>query len=223
MGTSRVTCTAFGCLAEASRRTLFCPACWARIAKTTRAAILNAALKVYRRGFIRLAALELAQQQGLVVGPLTPYNVPVVAASSAARPNSAKRRRQRQQQAAQHGYVSFVDSRYAKLRPGWVRKRARVLDRDEHTCVYCGAPADTVDHLIPVADCGSHGVENLVACCRPCNAKKGDGPVLRMRFAQLRTPRVGTRSTTRAKKGASPVAPDALDADDLDAVLMVAD
>ena len=48
-----------------------------------------------------------------------------------------------------------------------------VLARDNHTCVYCGNKATTIDHVDPRADYGPHLWENVVAACAPCNNKKG--------------------------------------------------
>jgi len=39
-------------------------------------------------------------------------------------------------------------------------------------CVYCGAPATTVDHVTPLAKGGRHAVSNLVPACQPCNSSK---------------------------------------------------
>lgn len=54
----------------------------------------------------------------------------------------------------------------------WQRARARVLDRDGHRCYRCGQPADTVDHVVPVARGGSHDDSNLAAVCAACHAAK---------------------------------------------------
>jgi hypothetical protein len=62
-------------------------------------------------------------------------------------------------------------------RPGrwaWTKLRLRVLERDHHRCVYCGAPATEVDHVIPFADGGPSTMSNCVASCRPCNRR---GPI----------------------------------------------
>ncbi len=55
----------------------------------------------------------------------------------------------------------------------WRKTRARVLARDRQTCRYCGAPADTVDHVDPVANGGTDDDTNLAAACEPCNRAKG--------------------------------------------------
>lgn len=50
---------------------------------------------------------------------------------------------------------------------------AAVLARDGRVCVYCKVrKATTVDHVIPKSRGGRHEWENVVAACRPCNAKK---------------------------------------------------
>lgn len=41
-------------------------------------------------------------------------------------------------------------------------------------CVYCGEPADTLDHLEPLARGGIHSVSNLVPACGTCNRSKKD-------------------------------------------------
>lgn len=64
-----------------------------------------------------------------------------------------------------------------------------VLARDDHTCQYCGARADSVDHVQPRSRGGEHTWENVVACCRACNARKGDRMLgdLRMRLQRRPT------------------------------------
>ncbi len=42
------------------------------------------------------------------------------------------------------------------------------------TCVYCGAPAEEADHLMPLARGGLHCTENLVPACQHCNRRKSD-------------------------------------------------
>lgn len=52
--------------------------------------------------------------------------------------------------------------------------RRTVLLRDQHRCAYCGARADTVDHVLPRSRGGRHSWENVVAACRRCNHRKAD-------------------------------------------------
>lgn len=53
--------------------------------------------------------------------------------------------------------------------------RHMVLNRDGHTCVYCGATHVPLqlDHVIPRSRGGADTPDNLVASCRSCNASKG--------------------------------------------------
>jgi 5-methylcytosine-specific restriction endonuclease McrA len=55
----------------------------------------------------------------------------------------------------------------------WKDQRLRVLKRDGYICQYCGQDATQVDHVIPRKVGGSHDLDNLVACCAPCNTRKG--------------------------------------------------
>lgn len=43
-----------------------------------------------------------------------------------------------------------------------------------HECVYCGAIANSLDHVIPQSKGGKTVASNLVAACKPCNGNKGD-------------------------------------------------
>lgn len=57
----------------------------------------------------------------------------------------------------------------------WSRLRMLVLQRDNHTCVYCGCAPRTlcVDHKTPLCQGGGNELNNLAAACRRCNTKKG--------------------------------------------------
>lgn len=50
--------------------------------------------------------------------------------------------------------------------------RRAVFARDDHRCQYCNRPAENIDHVIPRSRGGAHIWENVVASCRPCNARK---------------------------------------------------
>jgi 5-methylcytosine-specific restriction endonuclease McrA len=52
--------------------------------------------------------------------------------------------------------------------------RRAVMARDSHTCQYCGARADSIDHVVPRSKGGPHTWDNVVAACRPCNVRKRD-------------------------------------------------
>ena len=51
------------------------------------------------------------------------------------------------------------------------RNRAELLATDP-PCYYCGAPATTADHLVPISEGGSHDRTNLVPACAHCNTSK---------------------------------------------------
>ena len=52
--------------------------------------------------------------------------------------------------------------------------RRAVFVRDEHRCQYCGAHADSIDHVMPRSRGGRNEWENVAAACRPCNLHKRD-------------------------------------------------
>jgi 5-methylcytosine-specific restriction endonuclease McrA len=52
--------------------------------------------------------------------------------------------------------------------------RRGVFARDGHRCQYCGAAADSIDHVVPRSRGGLHTWENVVAACRGCNVRKRD-------------------------------------------------
>src|SRR6266404_5116320 len=55
--------------------------------------------------------------------------------------------------------------------------RKNILLRDRNTCQYCGevlASSElTLDHVVPRSRGGLSTWENVVACCHPCNRRKG--------------------------------------------------
>lgn len=56
--------------------------------------------------------------------------------------------------------------------PEYDRRRSELLQPGV-LCIYCGAPADTMDHVTPIAKGGDHSPANTVAACARCNASKG--------------------------------------------------
>lgn len=54
--------------------------------------------------------------------------------------------------------------------------RKNVFRRDDNACQYCGVHSSdlTLDHVLPRSRGGPTSWENVVACCRRCNAKKRD-------------------------------------------------
>ena len=72
---------------------------------------------------------------------------------------------------------SVVKLRYVVKAPHRRRvalNRRAVFARDDHRCQYCGAHADSIDHVFPRSRGGTHTWDNVVAACRACNIRKRD-------------------------------------------------
>ncbi|HEU5343585.1 MAG TPA: HNH endonuclease [Ktedonobacterales bacterium] len=69
--------------------------------------------------------------------------------------------------------------------------RANIMLRDEEICQYCGKHFRelTLDHVIPRSRGGMSTWENLVACCRSCNGRKGNRLPQEVGMKLLRQPR----------------------------------
>ncbi len=71
--------------------------------------------------------------------------------------------------------------------------RKGILLRDSCTCQYCRskfAPKElTMDHVLPRSRGGESTWENLVACCFPCNNKKGNRTPQEAGFLLAKQPR----------------------------------
>lgn len=52
--------------------------------------------------------------------------------------------------------------------------RSFIFSRSNNQCVYCGAKATEIDHIVPRANGGTDSTYNLVASCRACNEKKSN-------------------------------------------------
>lgn len=52
--------------------------------------------------------------------------------------------------------------------------RSFIFSRSGGKCVYCGAKATEIDHVIPRAKGGTNSVYNLVASCKACNQMKSN-------------------------------------------------
>jgi len=67
--------------------------------------------------------------------------------------------------------------------------RRAVFARDSGRCVYCTAPATSIDHVVPRSRGGEHVWENVVSCCRRCNHAKADRGLMELGWRLRRTPR----------------------------------
>ncbi|MCL6628389.1 MAG: HNH endonuclease [Armatimonadetes bacterium] len=95
-----------------------------------------------------------------------------------------------------HGTIdspSVLKLRYHVKRPVPELRLSRrsILARDNYTCQYCGHQSKdlTIDHLIPKRLGGKSTWENLVCCCKKCNAKKGDKTLDQVNMTLVRQPR----------------------------------
>jgi 5-methylcytosine-specific restriction endonuclease McrA len=79
--------------------------------------------------------------------------------------------------------------------------RKNILLRDRNTCQYCGLvlPSGelTLDHVVPRSRGGSSTWENLVACCHPCNRRKGNHLLSETEMKLVKEPRPFTLHTSR--------------------------
>ncbi|MCL6521841.1 MAG: HNH endonuclease [Firmicutes bacterium] len=57
------------------------------------------------------------------------------------------------------------------------RIRRQVLQRDRYRCAWCGAPGNTIDHLLPWSQGGLTTLDNCVCSCQECNGRRGDRSV----------------------------------------------
>ncbi len=77
------------------------------------------------------------------------------------------------------GYINHA-IHGAELVPKKVTKhrfRKQIFEAWDHSCAYCGEPADTLDHVVPRVQGGLTIRKNLLAACRVCNGSKCADPV----------------------------------------------
>lgn len=70
--------------------------------------------------------------------------------------------------------------------------RRAVFARDGGRCVYCHAPATSIDHVHPRSRGGMHVWENVVSCCRRCNHTKADRVITELGWRMPRQPAAPT-------------------------------
>jgi 5-methylcytosine-specific restriction endonuclease McrA len=67
--------------------------------------------------------------------------------------------------------------------------RRALFARDGGRCVYCAAPATSIDHVIPRSRGGDHSWENVVSACQRCNHAKADKPLKELGWRLRSSPR----------------------------------
>jgi 5-methylcytosine-specific restriction endonuclease McrA len=79
--------------------------------------------------------------------------------------------------------------------------RKNILMRDRYTCQYClrilPSSELTLDHVVPRSRSGETTWENLVACCHPCNNRKGNRTPEEAGMKLTRVPRPFSLHTSR--------------------------
>lgn len=51
--------------------------------------------------------------------------------------------------------------------------RTEIMTRWSWRCVYCDAPAEHMDHFVPLSKGGNDIESNMLPACAPCNLSKG--------------------------------------------------
>lgn len=80
-------------------------------------------------------------------------------------------RKRRQAERNRERAAMITARRATRLGPGWDRMRRQVL-AEEPACPICWAPAEEVDHIVPLARGGDSSRPNLQALCRACHEGK---------------------------------------------------
>jgi 5-methylcytosine-specific restriction endonuclease McrA len=85
-------------------------------------------------------------------------------------------------------------TRYVRVpyRAGVPLTRRAVFARDGGRCVYCGAAATSLDHVVPRGRGGAHDWENVVSACGRCNHEKADRDIKTLGWRLRRVPREPT-------------------------------
>jgi len=66
--------------------------------------------------------------------------------------------------------------------------RKAVFARDSGRCVYCSAPATSLDHVVPKSRGGEHTWDNVVSACSRCNHLKADRGIAELGWRLHRPP-----------------------------------
>lgn len=90
-------------------------------------------------------------------------------------------------------------TRYVRVpyRPSVPLTRKAVFARDGGRCAYCGAPATSLDHVVPRSRGGGHTWDNVVSACSRCNHVKADRAVSEMGWRLRRQPAAPTGAAWR--------------------------
>ena len=84
----------------------------------------------------------------------------------------------------QYQKMSYTRKPIASCRPS----KQQIFARDKARCQYCGAKANTIDHIVPRCRGGGDTWENLVASCQSCNFKKANRDLAKSGLTLSRPP-----------------------------------
>jgi len=82
-------------------------------------------------------------------------------------------------------------------RPSVPLTRKAVFARDGGRCVYCSAPATSLDHVVPRSRGGAHAWENVVSACGRCNHVKADRGIAELGWRLRTAPRAPSGAAWR--------------------------
>lgn len=129
--------------------------------------ILQNTVVVFSKNYLPLSRISIKRAIALLVtGQAEPVDFTTNQCFEVRSPNLVL-------QVPEHIRLTFGNpERHWKVPP--VNRRG-VLQRDHHTCQYCGSKKKlTLDHVIPRSKGGQHSWDNVVAACEQCNGQKGD-------------------------------------------------
>jgi 5-methylcytosine-specific restriction endonuclease McrA len=82
--------------------------------------------------------------------------------------------------------------------------RKAVFARDGGRCAYCGAPATSLDHVVPRSRGGPHAWDNVVASCARCNHTKADRGIAELGWRLHTVPRAPSGTSWRVLGSRAP-------------------
>ena len=90
-------------------------------------------------------------------------------------------------------------SRFVRVpyRPTVPLTRKAVFALDAGRCLYCGAAATSLDHVVPKSRGGPHSWENVVSACARCNHVKADRGVAELGWRLRARPTAPTGAAWR--------------------------
>ena len=86
--------------------------------------------------------------------------------------NKAARTRYAQDKQYRQRVQQYIYSRKHSVEPISAEIRNELTEQFDDKCAYCGAPATTWDHIIPISQGGGSNRGNIIPACISCNSSK---------------------------------------------------